>query len=93
MNVVVTPRARRDLDEAYAYVARDSLHAAERELGRLLEAFRRLADGELSGPEVRLKSGRRAHSWPVPPYRIYYRRTRRTMTVYRVHHQARQPIE
>jgi plasmid stabilization system protein ParE len=93
MNIIVMPRAQRDLDEAYAHIARDSQHAAERELGRLTEAIQRLANGELHGREVRLRSGRLVQRWPVPPYGIYYRRTSRTTTIFRVYHQARRPIE
>ncbi len=72
MNVVLTRLARRDLDEAYNFIARDNPQAAEQVLGRLNAAFQRLADGELSDPEVRLRSGRQARHWTVPPYRIYW---------------------
>ena len=93
MKIVFTSPARQDLIEAYTYIATDSLRAAARFLDDVDAVVQHLADGELTGPEARLKSGRRVQSWPVPPYRIYYRRTSRTMTIYRAHHQARRPIE
>jgi plasmid stabilization system protein ParE len=31
-------------------------------------------------------------SWPLPPYRIYYRRRDGFLDVMRVYHQARRPL-
>ena len=46
----------------------------------------------VEGPEVQLRSGRTARSWPVTPYRIYYQRTSEQLRVISVYHQARRPI-
>ena len=91
--VIVSPRARRDLDDAYAFVAQDSPQAADRVLDDLVSIFRQLAAGDLSGPEVTFRNGRRAHRWSKRLYRIYYRRTRNRTTILRVYHGARRPIE
>ncbi|PYM46503.1 MAG: hypothetical protein DME14_18060 [Candidatus Rokuibacteriota bacterium] len=52
-----------------------------------------LASGTVERREVRLRDGRRVHSWPVPPYRVYYRKSADVLEVVRVYHQARRPIE
>ena len=93
MNVVISPRALRDIAEAYDYIAADSPAAADRLLDRLDEMVPRLAAGELSGPRVRLRSGGLANSWSLPPFRLYYRRSRSRLVLLRVYHQARRPIE
>jgi len=93
MNVHVTRPAQTDIDQAIAFIARDSPQAAARWLGDLLALFGRLASGELNGTETRLLDGRRAQRWPMPPFRIYYRRSARRTVIVRVHHGARRPIE
>jgi plasmid stabilization system protein ParE len=93
MTIVVTRAARRDLIEAYDFIAAHSPDAAGRVLDRLFSVIRRIDAGELKGPEVRLEDGRRARRWSVPPFRIYYRRSTRRTVVVRVYHQARRPIE
>lgn len=75
MNIVRTRAAQRDLAEIYSFIAADNPAAAARVIERLYSIIQELADGELSGPAVRLSDGRRARSWAVPPYRIYYRRS------------------
>jgi plasmid stabilization system protein ParE len=52
-----------------------------------------LAEGEFDGPEQELRrTGERVRSWPVPPFRIYYRREPDEFVVLRVYHSARRPI-
>jgi plasmid stabilization system protein ParE len=52
-----------------------------------------LAQGEFDGPECELRrTGERVRSWPVRPYRVYYRREADTFVVLRLHHAARRPI-
>lgn len=51
------------------------------------------APRSVEGREVRLRDGRQVHTWPVPPYRIYYRQSADVFEVVRVYHQARRPIE
>jgi toxin ParE1/3/4 len=92
-DVVVSPRARRDLAEMHAFIAADNPQAADRVLDDLVSIFRQLAVGQLSGPQVIFRGGRQAQRWSKRPYRIYYRRTRNRTTILRVYHQARRPIE
>lgn len=93
MKIVVAPKARGDLREAYEHIARDSSEAADRVLARIVEVIGMLASGAVEGREAILRDGRRVQAWPVPPYRIYYRRTGEVLQVVRVYHQARRPIE
>lgn len=67
--------------------------AAEQVLSRLLEVIGMLASGLIEGPEVVLRDGRRVHTWPVPPYRIYCRKRGEEFQVVRVYHQAQRPIQ
>jgi len=32
-------------------------------------------------------------TWPVPPYRLYYRKTETALEVIRIYHQSRRPLE
>jgi plasmid stabilization system protein ParE len=51
-----------------------------------------LAQRAFEGPEQRLRSGLLVRSWPLPPYRLYYRRRDDSLEILRVYHQARRPI-
>ena len=93
MTIVVAPKAREDLREAYEYIAGETLEAADRVLARIVEVIGMLASGAVEGREVTLRDGRRVQTWPVPPYRIYYRMRGEIFQVVRVYHQARRPIE
>lgn len=93
MRIVVAPRARDDLKRAYEHILSDNPHAADRFLARLVEIIGMLATEAIEGREVLLRDGRQVRTWPVPPYRIYYRKGRDAFEVIRVYHQARCPIE
>jgi toxin ParE1/3/4 len=93
MTIIVAPKAQEDLREAYDYIARDNPEAADRVLARIGQVIGMLASGAVQGREVVLRDGRRVHTWPVPPYRIYYRKSAEVFQVVRVYHQARRPIE
>lgn len=93
MIVVVSPQARDDLKEAFDYIHKDNPPAANQVLAHLVEMFGFLASGAVTGREVLLQDGRRVNTWPVPPYRIYYRKNVDRLEVIRVYHQARRPIE
>jgi plasmid stabilization system protein ParE len=59
----------------------------------VFEAIDRLASNEFEGPESELRvTHERVRSWPVRPYRIYYRREADTLVVLRIYHAARRPI-
>jgi plasmid stabilization system protein ParE len=93
MTIVVAPKARDDLREAYEYIQEDNPGAADRVLAHIIEVIGMLASGVMQGREVILRDGRKVHSWPVPPYRIYHRIRGQNLQVVRVYHQARRPIE
>jgi plasmid stabilization system protein ParE len=75
VTIVVSPPAREDLKRAYQQIKQDNPKAADRVLARIIEVIGLLASGSVEGREVRLRDGRRVHSWPVPPYRVYYRKS------------------
>ena len=81
MRIVVSRKAQRQ---------RDNPEAADRLLGRIVNITDLLASRAIVGREVRLRDGRSVQTWPVPPFRIYYRKLRDSLQIY---HQARQPIE
>ena len=93
MTIVVAPQAREDLREAYDYVSKDNPNSASRVLAHIVEIIGMLASESVTGREVLLRDGRRVKTWPVPPYRIYYRVRGQELQVIRVYHQARRPIE
>lgn len=85
--VVFGARARRDFDEIWSYVARDSIDAAEKVVDRVERAVGQL--GLMPGmghdrPELR---GRRYRVWPVYSYLIVY--GPKTVPIVRVIHGAR----
>jgi toxin ParE1/3/4 len=93
VRVVVAPEAQVDIAEAYNSVAEDNSQAADRLLARVVEIIGLLAAKEFVGREVVLRDGRRVRTWPIPPYRVYYRERADVFEVVRVYHQSRRPIE
>jgi toxin ParE1/3/4 len=93
MTIVVSPQAGKDLREAYEFIHKDNPIAADRVLAHIVEVIGMLASEAVMGREVLLRDGRRVKTWPVPPYRIYYRVRGQELQVIRVYHQARRPIE
>jgi plasmid stabilization system protein ParE len=92
MTVVVSPQARDDIDAAYHHLARDNPEAAAQLLARVAEIIGLLAAGGVEGRLVHLGDGRAVQTWPIPPYRLYYRKSADTFQVVRLYHQARRPI-
>jgi len=86
MTIVVSPKARDDLKQAYEYIAKENPEAADRVLARIVEVIGMLASGAVVGKEVLLRDGRRVHTWPVPPYRIYYRQRADLFEIVRIYH-------
>jgi len=93
MTVVFSPQARADLSEVYEYIRSDNPKAADKVLAHIVEVIGLLATDAMEGRSVVLRDGRQVQTWPVPPYRIYYRKNLERFEVLRVYHQARRPIE
>ncbi len=91
--MILGPRARRDLDEAYGWIARDNPRAPARTIERLFDVMDRLESRELIGLRVRITDDQLVRRWSVPLYRIYYRERGDQIEVVRVYRQARRPIE
>ena len=93
MRIEFAPEAVDDLAGAIEYLQERNPGAAVVTAGLVFDAIDKLAAGEFEGPERRLRrTGERVRSWPVPPYRIYYRREPDVFLVLRVHHGRRNPI-
>lgn len=93
MRIVVAPEAARDLRDAFEFIAKDSVAAADQLLIRMTQTFGLLASNPAVGRDVKLKDGRRVRGWLLRPYRIYYRTRHDSLQILRVYHQARRPIE
>jgi len=93
VRIVVAPQAQADFREAYDSIAGDNPEAADRLLARIVQIVGLLAVKAFVGREVVLRDGRRVRTWPVPPYRVYYREQGDVFEVVRVYHQARRPLE
>jgi plasmid stabilization system protein ParE len=93
VRIEFAPEAVDDLAGAIEYLQERNPHAAAVTAGLVFDAIDKLAAGEFEGPERRLRTtGERVRSWPVPPYRIYYRREPEAFLVLRVHHGRRNPV-
>jgi plasmid stabilization system protein ParE len=92
VRIVVASEARDDLAAAVAYIAKDNPAAAARLLDRIRETVTLLAEGGLDGPRSEFHSGLEVRSWPVPPFRIFYRREADELHVLRIYHQSRRPL-
>ena len=93
MRILIAPKATQDLREAYEHLAKDNLSVADQVLARLVEVIGFLAARVFEGRKVKLRNEMEVHTWPVPPYRLYYRLSDEVLEVVRVYHQARRPIE
>lgn len=88
--VRITRDAERDLDEIWLYIARDSVEAANRVVDEIANRFVLIGSSpEMGRTRDELKPGLRSH--PVENYVIYYRETRRHISILHVVHGARDP--
>jgi toxin ParE1/3/4 len=86
--VRVTRDAKRDVDEIWLFVARDSVDAANRLIDEIAHRFLLIGSSpEMGRIRDNLKPGLRSH--PVDNYVIYYRETRPHISIVRVVHGAR----
>jgi plasmid stabilization system protein ParE len=91
--VELSPEAAADLEAAAAYLAERSPSAAARFLIRFGELTALLCGGIVRGRRLRLKGGEKVFGWSFPPYRVYYRLERSVLTILRLYHGARRPLE
>jgi len=92
LRIAFAPKAERDLETALDFIARRSPIDAADLFERVRALVQRLADREFEGPAQQLRTGEHVRSWPLPPYRIYYRRSEDLLEIVRVYHLARRPI-
>lgn len=93
MKVELAPEAVADLAALVEYLHQRNSQAAATTADGIFSVIDQLAAREFEGPECELRRTReRVRSWPVRPYRIYYRREGDTLVVLRVYHSARRPI-
>ena len=84
----VSDQAREDMVEIWAYIATDSVRAADRTNAAFYERFEALAEQPLMGrSRSELLSDLR--SFPAGNYAIFYRPTENGVEILRVIHQAR----
>ena len=81
--VVLSSRARKDLDDIWLYIARDNPAAADRFIDDILKTCRTLADSPLMG-RSRPELARQLRSFPHRGYMIFYRPIRGGIPVARV---------
>lgn len=93
MNVRFAPEALEDLEAAVDFLLAEGAEEAARDLvERTIELASRLAQREFEGPEQTLPGGRVVRSWPLRPFRLYYRWRGADLEVVRVYHQRRDPL-
>jgi addiction module RelE/StbE family toxin len=88
VRLVFTPRARRDLQEAFDFIAADDRAAALRQVDLVEAAAHRLRDLPLLGAPM--PQGGRRLQVPRTPFRLIYRVSDDEVVVLRVWHGARQ---
>ena len=59
MIILVSPQARKDLDQAYQHIKKDNFQTADRMLAKIVEVIGMLASDVVEGREVVLRDGRR----------------------------------
>ena len=93
MTILFAPKAEQDFRAAVEFLRVDNLRAAAALADRIFAVIDQLAAGEFEGTARELTTGERVRSFPVPPVRIYYQRTRDRLWILRIYDQRRAPIE
>jgi plasmid stabilization system protein ParE len=93
VSVAFAPEAVEDFAAVVEYLQERNPRAAAATADAVFAVIDKLAARAFEGPESKLHAtGERVRSWPVRPYRIYYRRDGENLTVLRIYHSARRPI-
>lgn len=85
----LSPQAAEDIREAWAYVARDNLDAAQRVRLGILEACRTIARNPHVGHSRTDLTDKPVLFWPSGSYLIIYNPARKQVEIVRVVHDAR----
>ncbi len=84
----ISAQAERDLEDIWAYIARDNEQAADALIDEIIERFPKLAKfPEMGKTRDDLLEGLR--SFPVKHYVIFYRRRDKGVEIFRILNQAR----
>src|SRR6266542_1857362 len=86
---VLTPRAKRDVNDIWDYIAEDNIEAADRVLDALESAMIKLAKSPDIGHRREELADKRHRFWLVYSYRIVYRHEALPIQIVRVLHAAR----
>ncbi len=86
---VLTPRAEQDVEDIWDFIALDNIRAADRVIGDIERAFKRLAQAPGIGHYREELADKRHRFHLVYSYLIVYRWQRRPLQVLRVLHAAR----
>ncbi len=85
----LSPQAAEDIHEAWGYIGRDNLDAAQRVRLRILEACRAIAQNPSVGHRRTDLTDKPVLFWPSNPYLIIYNPARKPVEIVRVVHGAR----
>ncbi|HKO04351.1 MAG TPA: type II toxin-antitoxin system RelE/ParE family toxin [Candidatus Acidoferrales bacterium] len=86
---VLSRAAEKDLDEIWEYIAVDSLEAADRLIGKLFEAFEKLARNPGLGHTRKDLTRLPVLFWPLGRYLVIYRGARRPLEIVGIAHGGR----
>ena len=86
---ILTPRAKRDVNEIWDYIASDNIEAADRVLDALESAMVKLAKNPDIGHRREELADKSHRFWLVYSYLIVYRHEAKPLQIVRVLHAAR----
>ena len=92
MKIRFAKQAAKDLDAAAVFWKERRQGARFTLVDDVIMLAERLAREEFDGPEQCLKTGLIVRSWPLPPYRLFYRRRDGVLEVMCIYHQSCRPI-
>jgi antitoxin ParD1/3/4/toxin ParE1/3/4 len=81
---ILSPLARRDLDETWEHIAADDIDAANRWVDEIERAIHLLAENPRLGHTRKDLTRRPVLFWPVGRYLVIYRADRRPIEVVRI---------
>lgn len=89
LDVVIAPRAERDLEDIGSYIAADDPVAAGEVISRFERMANLLGDRPHIGAPVLLPARTGLRKMSMPPYIVFYRVTETRVEIVRVLHSAR----